>query len=655
MNSCTRTCRNAGLLIALALFCANSPALGGGQTALGIQAKLETLASRAQTAQSHHDYASAAHDYEQMLKLRPDIAEIRANLGFMEHLLGQYDQAMGNFRAALSEKPALLTANLFLGVDLLQQKHPRQALPYLEKTVHLDPQNLQARLSLGRAYARLGEFDKANENYRVAAARDPQNTDARYGLGITYIDMEQAAAERLASCGKNSIYEELLLAESFAAEGWAGDSIRIYRSLLVSHAHFTGLHADLGFAYVQRGEIPQARTEFNAELLADPRFLPARMGLARVDLERGNTGGTIAILQQLWETDPAFVEANVSLLGFSGDSRKSATLQREVTVVAEGVSNPGLREVLANAPVAPGEPSAGVTRTADSGATEHGTISSPDRLISKRTSARNLFASGRYSACTRQLRMGKERLDPAGLNLLAECGYFSGAYRTSFQATEMILEHAPDDPEALYWRAKSAMRLAFQSLMEAGLANPASYRVHLLLAEAYLTLNRFPQAESEYQRVLKLRPDNLAAEMGLGFSYWKELKPDQALPYLKHVLAANPGDTQASFITGEILVERHQYCQARPYLLTAIAGTGRTALSAHALLGKIDAAEGETRDAIGEINKALPIDADGSLHVQLYQLYKKLGDRPAARAALRQSELIQQQHERADRSLIGNP
>lgn len=40
------------------------------------------------------------------------------------------------------------------------------------------------------------------------------------------------------------------------------------------------------------------------------------------------------------------------------------------------------------------------------------------------------------------------------------------------------------------------------------------------------------------------------------------MKFDRALPYLKNVLTATPGDSQANYIMGEILVEKHQYKQA---------------------------------------------------------------------------------------------
>lgn len=64
------------------------------------------------------------------------------------------------------------------------------------------------------------------------------------------------------------------------------------------------------------------------------------------------------------------------------------------------------------------------------------------------------------------------------------------------------------------------------------------------------------------------------------------MKFDPALPYLKNVLAANPGDSQANYIMGEILVEKHQYKQAPSYLRKAAQGTDKMALYAYALLGK---------------------------------------------------------------------
>lgn len=72
----------------------------------------------------------------------------------------------------------------------------------------------------------------------------------------------------------------------------------------------------------------------------------------------------------------------------------------------------------------------------------------------------------------------------------------------------------------------------------------------------------------------------------------------------------------------------------------ALSDTSVNAPDAHALLGKIYAAEGKDLEAIAELKKALVADRDGSYHYQLYRIYKKIGDEKSAAVALKEFRAI---------------
>jgi tetratricopeptide (TPR) repeat protein len=167
-----------------------------------------------------------------------------------------------------------------------------------------------------------------------------------------------------------------------------------------------------------------------------------------------------------------------------------------------------------------------------------------------------------------------------------------------------------------------------------------------------MDMKRFDEAETEYNRVLETRPGELTAQLGLGAAYWKDRKFGQAEPCLKAVLRVRPNDAQASYMLGEMLVERQEYSNAYPYLVTAANGTGRDAIYAHGLLGKVYASEGKTEQAIAELKLAASTDEDGSLHFQLYRLYQKAGDQQAARTALERSEVLRRQEQKRASNLL---
>ncbi len=603
------------------------------------ESKLQTLYTRAQQAQSRHDYEEAARDYTGILKLQPHLPEIRTNLGIMDHLLGRYSEAVGNFQEALREKPNLLSANLFLGIDLLQLHRAQEALPYLTRADHLAPRNVQVNLSLARAYADLHEFDDANEYYGRAAAIDPQNAAAIYGLGITYMSLQQSAVERLAQTGRRSVYGRMLLADSFANEGRWNDSIHVLQDLLKSFPDFPGIHTALGFDEAQKDDLQKAQKEFQIELRTRPGYLPARLGLTRVALGERNTQAATEALERAWQADSGFVQANIASLLTSPNLEEVVALRSRLATLTQGLPASRLRSFLHRfLDHSPEQGPALISQAPDtfaqgaSDAIHPGLSSAPD--------APNLYTEGHYTACAQSLQNSREPLDRDQLALLAKCSYYAGLYRDSFLVAGELLRREPTDKEALYWRAKSCQKLALQSLTTMGIAQPNSYRVHLLLGQAYLNMNRYQEAEGEYALALRMQPRDLAGHIGLATAYWKDMKFDAALPYLKAALAEDPADPDASYILGEILIERHQYSEAKPYLVVAARGAGDRALLARALLSKVDASQGKTREAIAELKQALSVDRDGSLHFQLYQLYHKQGDMHAAQAALAESQAI---------------
>src|SRR3989440_10298357 len=84
-----------------------------------------------------------------------------------------------------------------------------------------------------------------------------------------------------------------------------------------------------------------------------------------------------------------------------------------------------------------------------------------------------------------------------------------------------------------------------------------SNKVHLLLAEAYKDQHYTRKAEEEYRKVLQIKPDAVAAHMGLARMYFQDMKFEAAVSELQKVLAASPADPEASYFTAEILAYRH--------------------------------------------------------------------------------------------------
>jgi tetratricopeptide (TPR) repeat protein len=76
----------------------------------------------------------------------------------------------------------------------------------------------------------------------------------------------------------------------------------------------------------------------------------------------------------------------------------------------------------------------------------------------------------------------------------------------------------------------------------------------------------FPQAEESFSEVLRLDPDFPGAHLELGKVYISLRRNDDAMRELELALEANPGDGDASYFLGSLLVQESREAEAIPYL-----------------------------------------------------------------------------------------
>jgi tetratricopeptide (TPR) repeat protein len=131
--------------------------------------------------------------------------------------------------------------------------------------------------------------------------------------------------------------------------------------------------------------------------------------------------------------------------------------------------------------------------------------------------------------------------------------------------------------------------------------------------------------------------------------YWKWEKYNEAIREAQGALEIDPADVAANYLMGDSLVQMHESEKALPYLRRALSARPGF-LNAEASLGRALGQLGRFQEAIAELSKVAPDDADGSIHYQLYQLYMKIGQKEMARTALETSQKI-----RAARRQTGPP
>ncbi len=208
----------------------------------------------------------------------------------------------------------------------------------------------------------------------------------------------------------------------------------------------------------------------------------------------------------------------------------------------------------------------------------------------------------------------------------AACAYWAGDYQRSAATAGQALLQYPQNTEARYWSVKANERRAVASLARFEELAPQSPMTYDLVGDLYRHQRQPDSALAEYNKALAIDVHDPAAQLGAAAVYLSLGNAEQAASLAQAGLADRPLDPPLNLLMAESLVARNEFASATPYLEKSLAGPAELLSRVHALLGRVDAADGRTAEAIQQYVLALPSDDDGSLHYQLARLYRKTGD-----------------------------
>jgi Flp pilus assembly protein TadD len=135
-------------------------------------------------------FQEAITSFQRTLALRPNDVKAEDNLGLSYQGLNRLDDARRTFETAISWQNDASVKDaqpyLNLGILLLEQGQPSQAVLYLQQAATLAPHNPKAREQLGRAYNVLNMPDKAQRELEQAVALAPEVSGLHFMLGQIY-------------------------------------------------------------------------------------------------------------------------------------------------------------------------------------------------------------------------------------------------------------------------------------------------------------------------------------------------------------------------------------------------------------------------------------------------------------------------------------
>ncbi len=153
-----------------------------------------------------------------------------------------------------------------------------------EDTVRKSPGDVNAHNNLGRSYDEKGMYDKAIQQYLIAAKLDPRDAHTFYDLGIDYMAIgmiAQAVELYKVAVSLQPHFPEAHnnLGNAFAAKGMLDAAMEQYHIALSQSPAFPDAHYNLGQVYIMKGDINGARREFEAVLRIELNHYRARQSL----------------------------------------------------------------------------------------------------------------------------------------------------------------------------------------------------------------------------------------------------------------------------------------------------------------------------------------------------------------------------------------
>jgi tetratricopeptide (TPR) repeat protein len=141
---------------------------------------------KARQAEKQGQLEEAASIYRAILRRDSHLPEVHHNLGLIYYQLKQYQQAADSLGKALQLKPDLLGSQLFLGLTEFRLGEFEKSAGWLRKVLAIEPHNREAQLFLIRDERALDRCDVAT--FQNALGAFPNDVELNFTVGLACIE-----------------------------------------------------------------------------------------------------------------------------------------------------------------------------------------------------------------------------------------------------------------------------------------------------------------------------------------------------------------------------------------------------------------------------------------------------------------------------------
>jgi tetratricopeptide (TPR) repeat protein len=623
------------------------PRFATGQSS---EQEVEVSFRAGQAALRQGDFARATEEFKKVLTLDPSLLEAEVNLGLAYQGLLQYDLAVRHLDKALRQRPNLLSLNIVVGMDYLKLGSPEKASPFLQRALKLDPSNRDAHEATALYHLSQENFRGAAVEFRQIADLDSDKAEAWFKLGHEYLDLAARLAYRGARLYRESAWGHRFLGDILFQRNRWEDAAQEYRKALGIEPRQSALHTLLGETYLHAAKLDESATEFRLDLQLDSKSEMAWLGLANLQLAKGQASEALASVENVWQISPEFLKLRPE---FPSIELTKETEEASISRLLNQPEGAAKHFLLAGLYASMNE-NALSEREWKSFQNDFSKWQQASRAAPQTHANPDPCKAHLYSRCVASLQMAKHLTDSAEL-LLGKTYFTLQQYDRAAGALAQVHGNANLNAEASYWLERTYQALGAEAYARLGDSFPDSWRTHQLRAEGFALRRDIDNAIKEYQAALQLRPNEAELHEALGEFYLDNHSDGDAQGELEKAVALDPSRTKALYLLGRLYVLDRENEKAVPYLQRALR-LQPNLNEASGLLGTAYVRMGQFADAIPKLEKAAPLDHYGNVHYQLFLAYRKLGQAELAQKALARSQDLRRSSLERDQALImGSP
>ena len=211
---------------------------------------------------------------------------------------GDFEGAVQAFKQVSELDPDNIQAYVSIGSAYMRMDRLSEASNAFRRALVLAPDDVTAVVGLAQVHKLLGEPDRALEGLERALEIDPGNADAHYTKAIIYqelgeLELELEALVATATTDPRNSMALSRLADIYLANEMYAEAVSALKAALTGRTPVDHAHTRLAEAYYALGDMDAAENELRKEIAIRPKLASPHANLARLFAEQGRTAEAV--------------------------------------------------------------------------------------------------------------------------------------------------------------------------------------------------------------------------------------------------------------------------------------------------------------------------------------------------------------------------